>query len=199
MWQSILKVDAINSARLGLEEAYKSHQFITRLVEGTTDIKVSPREFAFRIRPLETGEFEFWIQSLQRLRFKVRSTELIPFFQDWEAFPAYGPVPGLYRFLTELNSCQSNNGGAKHISRSNAESEAWLRKRLIEHGAEVSVFSETESFPRFINHQDGHRMTINVFRAKGELEVKDSKAILPALVVGIGRAKFLGLGMVVLS
>jgi hypothetical protein len=198
MWRSQFRIDALTTAKYELRDSYKVHQFVTLVVDGTCDSKISSRSFAFHVRPLEMGETEMRFQSWRRLR--VKCPDRIGHFSEVQVFPEDGPLPdsGVYSFFVEFNSCYKDNQTGQRFARSDDESIRWLRESMANHGAEIRKLLQTGSSAVSCRKQ-GREWKVNAFRAIGDLMVGDFRAFLPAMVVGIGRSKGLGFGMVILS
>jgi hypothetical protein len=181
MWRSQFRIDALTTAKYELHDPYKVHQFITLVVDGTCDSKVSSRSFAFHVRPREMGETEIRLQSWRRL--KVKYPDRIVHFSDVQIFPEEGPLPdsGVYSFFVEFNSCYKDIQTGKRLARSSDESIRWLRETMSNHGAEIREPLETGSSAVSCRKQ-GREWKVNAFRAIGNLKVNDFKAFLPAMV-----------------
>jgi CRISPR-associated protein Cas6/Cse3/CasE subtype I-E len=156
------------------------------------------RDFTFRADE-DNGSFRFLVQS--RLEPNLSAIRGIAQKTSSCFIPDSNVVPGTYDFSVRLNSAKRDKITRKLKPRANDETIEWFKAKMMESGAEVTSvgLSGTCVRPARRKNGDHHNAVRHVVELKGEVRVFDSERFIKRLLDGVGRSKFEGHGLIVLS
>jgi len=192
MWRTMIAIDDGMSRKLELDEPNNFHRLLWRMFGKRSE---AGRDYTFRADERDGG----WILVVQSR--KEPNTDAIKGVVTKVKSGRISDIPkGTYDFTVRANSAKRDSHTKKLMPRRRDETIEWFRGRMLESGAKVVDVRLVDSYIRNARRNgEDHNVVRNVVELRGEIRVVNPKDFNERVLTGVGRAKFEGYGMIVLS
>ncbi len=175
----------ISMVALSVADAYDQHQAVWSLFPGA---KTRKRDHLYRIESQSNNQVVIILQSTSQPQSSDKATVL----QSKPFSPAI-TTGDYYKFKITANPTQCLSSGKKVVDiKQEAEQVAWLQRKLA--GANVTVTSLESQLTKSRKSYTSLFVTF-----EGVMQVTNAEQISSVLVMGVGRKKHLGAGLLSLA
>jgi len=171
---------------------YSIHQILWELFPG---VPTDGRQFLFRTTPSLDGRLHILMQSSVRPTLEVLDELTGEVVSCSERLLPFGPDKS-YQFVLYANPTTSKDGKRSPITYSHGLNR-WLARKL--EGVAIIESVMTIVQPSFVFEKEGVRGRAHSVLFAGFLRVVNIEIFNKLIVSGIGRAKFLGMGLMTLA